>query len=100
MSPFLMCESSGTILPLTFAPTQWWPTSVCTWYAKSSGVADAGIENTSPFGEKMNTCVSNRSSLRFSMNMRESRMSFCHSSSERSQVSFWPVSSSLRAPSL
>ena len=42
----------------------------------------AGSENTSPFGEKTKTCESNRSSLRFSMNMRESRMSFCHSSSD------------------
>ena len=29
MSPFLSLYSSGTSLPLTFAPTQWWPT--CVW---------------------------------------------------------------------
>ena len=30
ISPFLRRVRSGTILPLTRAPTHWWPTSVCT----------------------------------------------------------------------
>ena len=35
-------DSSGTSRPLTRAPMVWWPTSVCTAYAKSTGVAPVG----------------------------------------------------------
>ena len=38
--------------PFTFAPTVRWPTSVCTAYAKSIGVAFDGSTFTSPFGVK------------------------------------------------
>src|SRR6058998_2379078 len=47
--------------PFTFAPTVRWPTSVCTAYAKSIGVAPAGSVFTSPFGVKTNTSSSKRS---------------------------------------
>ena len=52
MSPLESVECSGTMRPLTLAPTQRWPTSVCTEYAKSSGVAPAGSALSSPFGVK------------------------------------------------
>jgi len=57
------------------------------------------MEKTSPRGENTNACESNKSSLRFSMNTRESRMSFCHSSSARSQESLFSNWSAL-PPSL
>ena len=40
---------------------QRWPTSVCTAYAKSTGVAAAGSETTSPLGVKTKTSVECRS---------------------------------------
>ena len=39
-------------MPLTLAPTQRWPTSVWISYAKSSGVAPAASDLTSPFGRE------------------------------------------------
>ena len=53
MSPLARAVRSGTSLPLMRAPTQWWPTSVCTRYAKSIGVAPRANANTSPFGVKV-----------------------------------------------
>jgi hypothetical protein len=51
-SPLSSLDSSGTSRPLTRAPMQWWPTSVCTAYAKSTGVEPDGSGTTSPFGVK------------------------------------------------
>ena len=51
-SPFSSVDSSGTSRPLTRAPIVWWPTSVCTAYAKSTGVAPVGSAITSPRGVK------------------------------------------------
>ena len=51
-SPFSRVDSSGTRRPLTRPPMVWWPTSVCTAYAKSTGVDPAGSETTSPLGVK------------------------------------------------
>ncbi len=42
--------SSGTMRPLMRAPRQRWPRSLCTWNAKSSGVAPFGRSTTSPLG--------------------------------------------------
>ncbi len=50
MSPLESVVRSGTSLPLIRAPTQRCPTSVCTRYAKSTGVAPLGKAKTSPFG--------------------------------------------------
>ena len=49
-SPFSSVDSSGTSRPLTRAPMVWCPTSVCTAYAKSTGVASEGSAITSPRG--------------------------------------------------
>ena len=51
-SPFSRVDSSGTSRPLTRAPMVWCPTSVCTAYAKSTGVAPDGRAMTSPRGVK------------------------------------------------
>ncbi len=51
-SPFSSDDSSGTSRPLTREPMVWWPTSVCTAYAKSTGVAPTGSGMTSPRGVK------------------------------------------------
>ena len=60
-SPLSSDDSSGTSLPLTRAPTQRWPTSVWTAYAKSTGVEPPGSATTSPLGVKTNTSVEPRS---------------------------------------
>ena len=49
-SPFSSDESSGTSRPLTRAPIVRCPTSVCTAYAKSTGVEPDGSPMTSPLG--------------------------------------------------
>ncbi len=51
-SPLFRVVSSGTRRPLTLAPIVRWPISVCTAYAKSTGVAPAGRPITRPFGVK------------------------------------------------
>ena len=51
-SPVTSVVSSGARRPLTRAPMQWWPTSVCTAYAKSTGVDPDGNPMTPPFGVK------------------------------------------------
>ncbi|SKU86959.1 Uncharacterised protein [Mycobacteroides abscessus subsp. abscessus] len=51
-SPFSSLRSSATSRPLTRAPIQRCPTSVCTAYAKSTGVEPAGSVMTSPLGVK------------------------------------------------
>ena len=56
--------------PFTFAPRQRCPRSVCTWYAKSSGVAPRGRSTTSPFGVSAYTRSSNSSAR---MRSRKSR---------------------------
>ncbi len=61
--------------PFTFAPTVRWPTSVCTAYAKSIGVAPAGSVFTSPFGVKTNTSSSKRSVRKLFTNSRASASS-------------------------
>ena len=48
--------------------SQWWPMSVWTLKAKSTGVAPAGSDFTSPLGVKTNTSSSKRSILRVSIN--------------------------------
>ncbi len=50
VSPLPSRDSRGTSRPLTRAPMQRWPTSVCTAYAKSTGVAPSGRAMTEPFG--------------------------------------------------
>ena len=67
--------------PFTFAPTVRWPTSVCTAYAKSIGVAPAGSVFTSPFGVKTYTSSSKRSVRKSCMNSRGSASSDCQSMS-------------------
>ncbi len=52
VSPFSSGDSSATSRPLTRAPMQRWPTSVCTAYAKSTGVDPDGSAITSPLGVK------------------------------------------------
>ena len=52
VSPLSSVDSSATSLPLTRAPMQRCPTSVCTAYAKSTGVEPLGSAMTSPFGVK------------------------------------------------
>src|SRR6476469_3344600 len=61
--------------PFTLAPTVRWPTSVCTAYAKSIGVAPAGSVFTSPFGVKTNTSSSKRSVRKLFTNSRASSSS-------------------------
>ncbi len=53
MSPFTSGVLRGTSRPFTRAPVVWWPTSVWTRYAKSTGVAPRGNAKTAPFGLKM-----------------------------------------------
>ena len=55
-SPFSSLRSSATSRPLTRAPMQRLPTSVCTKYAKSTGVEPVGSVITSPLG--VNTKIS------------------------------------------
>jgi len=55
VSPLSSVVSSGTKRPLTRAPMVRWPTSVCTAYAKSTGVACAGSETILPFGVHTDT---------------------------------------------
>ncbi len=68
MSPDSSVYESGTMRPFTFAPTQRWPTSVCTAYAKSSGVAPEASAFSSPFGVKTYTSSSKRPVRSASMN--------------------------------
>ena len=49
-SPCCSREDSGASLPLTRAPIVRLPTSVCTAYAKSTGVDPVGRAMTSPLG--------------------------------------------------
>ena len=72
--------------PLTFAPTQWFPTSVCTEYAKSTGVEPARRLMTSPAGVNTNTSVGARSTLSSLRNSRESFVSSCQSTIWRNQA--------------
>ncbi len=65
--------------PFTFAPTVRWPTSVCTAYAKSIGVAPCGSVFTWPFGVKTCTSSSKRSVRNVFMNSRGSASSACQS---------------------
>ncbi len=51
-SPLFSAVSSGTRRPLTLAPIVRCPISVCTAYAKSTGVAPDGRPMTRPFGVK------------------------------------------------
>ena len=67
--------------PFTFAPTVRWPTSVCTAYAKSIGVAPAGSVFTAPFGVKTKTSSSKRSVRSDLTNSLASASSSCASMS-------------------
>jgi len=89
-SPFSSVESSGTRRPFTRAPIVRWPTSVCTAYAKSTGVAPAGSAMTSPFGVKTYTSPSAISNRRESRNSEGSAVSFCQSTSCRSHAMSLP----------
>src|SRR5687767_1594212 len=51
-SPFSSTWDRGTIFPPILAPSQWFPMSECTAYAKSTGVAPLGRDRISPFGVK------------------------------------------------
>ena len=53
-SPEESVWDSGTIRPFARAPMQRWPISVCTEYAKSTGVAPRGSRFSSPLGVKTN----------------------------------------------
>ena len=68
VSPFLSCVFNGTIFPLTFAPLHFNPTSLCTWKAKSIGVAFSTNWKTSPVGVKTNISSWNKSILSISKN--------------------------------
>ena len=64
---------------------QRWPTSVCTAYAKSTGVEPDGSAITSPLGVKTKTSREPRSKRSDSRNSPGSWVSRCQSSSCRSQ---------------
>ena len=81
VSPFSSLVSSGTRRPLTRAPMVRWPTSVCTAYAKSTGVACAGSETILPFGVNTYTSAAPRSSLSEPRNSLESGVSLVQSAS-------------------
>ena len=84
-SPLFNRVSSGIKRPFTFAPAHLLPTSVCTEYAKSTGVEPPGRATTLPFGVKTKTSGVPRSNLSASKNSDGSSVSFCHSCSCRSQ---------------
>ena len=71
-SPVCRVELSGTILELTFAPTQWLPISLWMAYAKSMGVASFAREMTFPFGVKTSSSLEYSSVFRDSMKSLES----------------------------
>ena len=98
VSPFLSSRESGAIRPLTRAPAQCRPTSVCTAKAKSIGVAPTGSWRTSPFGVNTNISPWKRSMRRNSMNSSGSFVSCCHSSTWRNQVSASSTSFALACP--
>ncbi len=85
-SPLDSVDSNGTSLPLTRAPMHLCPTSVCTAYAKSTGVDPVGNGITSPFGVKTYTSWLDRSNRNASRNSLGSAASRCQSSNCRSQV--------------
>ena len=58
----------------------WFPTSACTLYAKSIGVAPLGSTFIAPFGVNTYTSSTNNSVLNVSKNSCGSCISFCHSS--------------------
>ena len=78
-SPFTRIDSSGTNFPFTFAPTHLSPTSVCTEYAKSTGVDPDGSAITLPFGVKTKTSGVRRSYRKVSKKSPTSSVSCCHS---------------------
>src|SRR5665647_1353474 len=80
-SPFSSEESRGTRRPLTRAPMVRWPTSVCTAYAKSTGVDPAGSAITSPLGVKAYTSAPRISKRSESRNSVGSAVSRCQSTS-------------------
>ena len=84
-SPLASGASKETNFPFTFAPIHLLPTSVCTVYAKSTGVDPAGSAITLPLGVKTNTSGVRRSNLRASRNSVTSDVSCCHSCSCLSQ---------------
>ena len=84
-SPLVSFVSRGTRRPLTFAPAHRLPTSVCTEYAKSTGVDPPGSAITLPFGVKTKTSGLPRSNRRASRNSEGSSVSFCQSCSCLSQ---------------
>ncbi len=80
LSPLRSSYSRATNRPLTREPTVRWPTSVCTEYAKSTGVDPRGSATTSPFGVNTKTSSAYRSRRMLRMNSPESAVSDCHSS--------------------
>src|SRR3989339_244029 len=74
-SPFSKAWLKGTIFPLIFASSQWFPISECTAYAKSTTVEPLGKAITSPFGVKAKILSGKKSILKFFQN---SDMSFIH----------------------
>ena len=84
-SPLTKRVSSGTKRPFTFAPAHLLPTSVCTEYAKSTGVEPPGRAITLPFGVKTKTSGLPKSKRSASRNSEGSSVSFCHSCNWRSQ---------------
>ncbi len=87
VSPLASVVSRLTSLPLTRAPTQRWPTSVWTAYAKSTGVDPSGRAWMSPRGVKTKTSLLVRSNVSVSRNSRGSSVSFCHFDSSWTQDS-------------
>ena len=85
VSPEFKRESNETSRPFTRAPMQVCPTSVCTPYAKSIGVASSGRAITRPFGVKTNNSSCSRSVFRLSRNCRGSDTSSCQSIMRLSQ---------------
>src|SRR5699024_9762115 len=79
LSPDFSSDSNATSLPLTFAPIQRCPTSVCTAYAKSTGVEPAGKVTTSPLGVKAKICCDVKSYRIESNNSLRSASTFCQS---------------------
>ena len=78
-SPLVSGASKETNFPFTLAPMHRLPTSVCTAYAKSTGVEPAGRAITLPFGVKIKTSGVRRSKRSASRNSLTSEVSCCHS---------------------
>ena len=79
MSPVCNLYVKGTIRLFTLAPIQWFPTSECILYARSTAVEPTGRSYTSPFGVKTKTSSSNTFIFTASINSSAPPISLCAS---------------------